>query len=255
VKGRISMKKAALITGAGSGIGRATALELSRRGYFVYLMGRDKDKLEVTALNCRAGAALLACDLKVPAQVEKRVAEALENPLYRLEILINNAGIFATHSAEEGSDELWREQFEVNLLGPVRLARWLIPYFKKHQGGSIVNVSSTLALRPGANTGAYSATKAALNSWTQSLAQELGPYKIRVNSVCPGIVDTPIHGFHSLKEEMKAEAVQKMAQLQPLGRIGNAEEVAKSICFLASTEDSPWTTGAVLSVDGGINLV
>jgi NAD(P)-dependent dehydrogenase (short-subunit alcohol dehydrogenase family) len=250
----LTVKKAALITGAGSGIGRATALEFSRQGYFVYLMGRSKDKLEGTALHCRAGATLLACDLKDAAQVEKRVKEIFENPLYQLEVLVNNAGVFQMHTFETGSDEVWREQFEVNVLGPVRLARLLIPYFKKYKKGSIVNVSSTLGLRPTKTTGAYSASKAALNSWTQSLAQELGPDGIRVNSVCPGLVDTPIHEFHSFEKDKKTETLQRMASLQPLGRIGNAEEIARSVYFLAS-EQSAWTTGALLAVDGGINLV
>src|SRR3989344_3113427 len=100
------MKKAALITGASSGIGQATALEFSRHGYFVYLMGRNKERLEETALQCSAGACLLSCDLKDPAQVEKRVNEIHENPLFQLQVLVNNAGNFKTHSMEEGTDEV-----------------------------------------------------------------------------------------------------------------------------------------------------
>lgn len=248
------MKKAALITGAGSGIGKATALEFAQQGYFVYLMGRKKEKLEEVALHCRAGAALLSCDLTKPSDVEKRVHEIIENPLYQLEVLVNNAGMYKTHSTEEGSDELWREHFETNVLGPVRLTRLLVPYFKKHKKGSIVNISSTLGLRPSGPTGAYSASKAALNNWTQLLAQELGPSGIRVNGICPGLVDTPIHAFHSLTGNKKEEALSKMASLQPLGRIGTPEELARSVYFLAS-DLSAWTTGAILSVDGGINLV
>jgi len=247
------MKKAALITGASSGIGQATALEFSRHGYFVYLMGRNKERLEETALQCTAGACLLSCDLREPAQVEKRVKEIFENPLYQLEILINNAGIFKTHSMEEGGDDLWMDQFQTNLLGPVRLTRLLIPYFKKHQKGSIVNVSSTLGLRPNSNTGAYAAMKAAMINWTQSLAQEAGAYNVRVNCVCPGIVDTPIHQFNTLQGPQKQEILEEMASLQPLGRIGTPEDLAKSIYFLGS-DLSPWTTGAILTVDGGINL-
>lgn len=247
------MKKAVLITGASSGIGQATALEFARQGYFIYLMGRNKERLEETALRCSAGACLLSCDLKSPAQVEKRIQEIYENPLYRLQVLINNAGIFKTHSMEEGSDEIWSNQFESNLLGPVRLTRLLIPYFKKHQSGSIVNVSSTLGLRPSSNTGAYSAVKAAMINWTQSLAQEAGAYGVRVNCICPGIVDTPIHSFNGLPALQKQKVLEQMAPLQPLGRIGSVEDVAKSIYFLGS-ELSAWTTGAVLAVDGGISL-
>ena len=247
------MKKAALITGASSGIGQATALEFARQGYFVYLMGRDKSRLEETALQCGSGACLLSCDLTDATAVEKRVREIYENPLYRLEVLVNNAGIFKTHSMEEGSDEIWLSQFQANLLGPVRLTRLLIPYFKKHQKGSIVNVASTLGLRPSSSTGAYSASKAAMINWTQSLAQEAGAYGVRVNCVAPGIVDTPIHSFHDLQGPQKKSALEEMGKLQPLGRIGTAEDLAKSIYFIGS-DLSSWTTGAILSVDGGINL-
>ncbi|MBC7372003.1 MAG: SDR family oxidoreductase [Bdellovibrionaceae bacterium] len=247
------MKKAVLITGAGSGIGKATALEFSKNGYFVHLMGRDKQKLEDVALHCRAGAALMSCDLTDVAAVTKRVGEIIENPLYQVEVLVNNAGIFKTHTIEDSSDEMWREQFEVNMLAPMRLTRLLTPYFKKHRRGSVVNVSSTLGMRPSGATGAYSASKAALNNWTQLLAQELGPLGIRVNCVCPGLVDTPIHPFHLLEGAAKDEALKGMAHLQPLGRIGTPEDVARSIYFVGS-DLSGWTTGAIMAVDGGINL-
>jgi NAD(P)-dependent dehydrogenase (short-subunit alcohol dehydrogenase family) len=247
------LKKAALITGASSGIGKATALEFAQQGYFVYLMGRNKAHLEEVALQCRHGAMILSCDLKDPAQVEKRVHEILENPSYQLEVLVNNAGIYKPNTTEDGTDELWREQFEVNVMGSVRLTRLLVPYFKKYKKGSIVNVSSTLGLSPTAGTGAYSATKAAMNNWTQSLALELGSFGIRANAVCPGLVDTPIHAFHSQTGAEKQASLDKMSSLQPLGRIGTPEEIAKSIFFLGS-DLSSWTTGALLSVDGGINL-
>jgi NAD(P)-dependent dehydrogenase (short-subunit alcohol dehydrogenase family) len=247
------MKKAALITGASSGIGQATALEFARQGYFVYLMGRNKERLEETALQCSAGASLLSCDLTDPKAVEKRVNEIYENPLYRMEVLVNNAGIFQTHSMEEGTDEIWDNMYKANLLGPVRLTRLLIPYFKKYQKGSIVNVASTLGMKPSSNTGAYSALKAAMINWTLSLAQEAGSYCVRANCISPGIVDTPIHAFHSLEDHQKQHRLTEMAKLQPLGRIGTPEDIAKSIYFLGS-DLSSWTTGAILAVDGGINL-
>ena len=247
------MKKAALITGASSGIGRAAALEFSKNGYFVFLMGRNKDRLTETATLCRHGAAVLSCDLKDKAAVNKRIGEALNSQTHRVEVLVNNAGIFHSHDVEGGTDEIWTEEFEVNLLGPVRLARALVPYFKTHGGGSIVNVSSTLGLRPTPNTVSYSAIKAALVNFTQSLAQECGSAKIRVNCVCPGLVDTPIHAFHSMDATKKAEIVDSMKNLQPLGRIGTVEDISRAIYFLGSDQSS-WTTGAILSVDGGINL-
>ena len=124
---------------------------------------------------------------------------------------------------------------------------------KTGNNNSIVNVSSTLGLKPTADTSAYSASKAAMNNWTQSLALALGSKKIRANCVCPGLVDTPIHSFHSLSIPEKEKTLQKLSPMQPLGRVGKSEEIAQSIYFLAS-EESAWTTGAILSVDGGINI-
>lgn len=238
------MKKAALITGASSGIGAATAIEFSKKGYFVYLMGRNKEKLEKVALLCRNGAALLSCDLLNVEAVDKRLAEAFNNKLYKIEVLVNNAGIYISHDIESGTDEMWRQQFEVNVMAPMRLVRSFIPYFKQQGGGSIVNVASTLGLRSGGSASSYSATKAALINFSQTIAAAEGKHQIRSNCVCPGIVETPIHGGRDLSG---------LANLQPLGRIGQPEDIAKSIYFLGS-EDSAWTTGAVLSVDGGINL-
>ena len=247
------MKKAALITGASSGIGAATALEFSKNGYFVYLMGRNRERLEEIALKCRGGASILSCDLTDPKAVEKRLKEMTSMKIHRVEVVVNNAGIFERANTEESSDELWQRQFEVNMMGPIRIARGVFPYFKAQGGGCIINVSSTLGLRPSGPTSAYSAVKAAMVNWTASLALEGGPHKIRANCVCPGLVDTPIHEFHSLPPEQKDKALDKMKNLQPLGRIGTPEDIAKTIFFLGS-DSSNWTTGAVVSVDGGINL-
>lgn len=247
------MKKAALITGASSGIGAATAIEYAKNGYFVYLMARNKERLQEVAAQCRSGASIVSCDVTDVAALNKRLDEMLTAKIHRIEVVVNNAGIYQTHSTEEGTDEIWMKQFEVNLLGPVRIARAFFPYFREQGGGSIVNISSTLGLRPGGSNSSYSASKAAMVNWTQSLALDGGPHKIRANCVCPGIVDTPIHSFHHLDSEQKTITLEKMKSLQPLGRIGTAEEVAKAAYFLGS-DLSSWTTGAILSVDGGINL-
>lgn len=247
------MKKAALITGASSGIGAATAIEFAKNGYFVYLMGRDKDRLAEVALQCRSGASLLSCELTDTKALDKRLNDMMNINIHRVEVVVNNAGIYKPGSVEGDTDELWSQHFQTNLLAPVHIVRTLFPYFKKHGGGSIVNVSSTLGVSPVANTGAYSALKAAMINWTQTLALEGGPHKIRANCVCPGIVDTPIHQFHGLPEGEKSKTLNQMAGLQPLGRIGTPQDVANSIYFLGS-DLSAWTTGASLSVDGGINL-
>lgn len=247
------MKKAALITGASSGIGAATAIEYSKHGYFVYLMGRNKERLQEVALQCRGGASIVSCDITDLPSLNKRLDEVLSAKIHRVEVIVNNAGIYDVHSTENGSDEIWNREFEVNLLGPVRIVRAFFPYFKQHGGGSIVNISSTLGLRPQGPTSAYAAMKAAMVNWTQSLAYEGGEFKIRANCICPGIVDTPIHSFHNLDPEKKTEALEKMKTLQPLGRIGTPEDVARAAYFFGS-ELSSWTTGAIVPVDGGINL-
>lgn len=246
------LQKTAIITGAGSGIGAASAKLLDEAGYKVFLVGRDRAKLEKVAASLRNGEPL-PCDVASKDSVEAAARTLLANKSLRIDLLVNNAGIFATHDVEGGTDELWREQLEVNLLGPVRWVRALWPRWSEQKSGSIVNVSSTLGVRPTANTAAYSASKAALINWTLALAKDGGPRGIRANAVCPGIVDTPIHGFHTLPADQKNVALEQMAALQPLGRIGTSEEIARSVVFLG-TEASAWTTGAVLHVDGGINL-
>ncbi|MEN0059284.1 MAG: SDR family oxidoreductase, partial [Bdellovibrio sp.] len=138
------MKKAVLITGASSGIGAATAIEFSRQGYFVFLMGRNKERLQEVALRCRSGASLLTCDITDADATAKRLQEIQNSRLHQLSVLVNNAGIYETHSTESGGDDVWLRQFEVNLFAAVRITRQLFPLFKEQGGCSIVNVSSTL---------------------------------------------------------------------------------------------------------------
>ncbi len=245
-------QKAVLITGAGTGIGAASAELFSRKGYFVYLLGRTLSKLENTAKSLE-NYEILLCDLTDPDQVKKTSQKIISNSSRQLQVLVNNAGVFRRHSFEEGTDETWMTQWWTNMIGPVRLTREFFPYFKKNRMGSIVNVSSTLGLRPVAGMSAYSATKAAMINWTQSLALEGASFNIRANCVCPGLVDTPIHDFHFLPTAEKENILNNLKNMQPLGRVGQSHEIAHSIYFLAA-EESSWTTGAVLSVDGGINI-
>lgn len=248
--------KTAFVTGSSKGIGAATAERLRQDGYFVYLHGRSPRELEQLEKTLGQTDSILVADLKNPDAVD-RLAKDLRDRLARekreLRLLVNNAGIFARGSSDSPNPAAWADQFQVNLFAAVRLTELLLPELRRASAAAIVNVASTLGLRPTADTGAYSASKAALLGWTQSLALELGPAGIRVNAVCPGIVDTPIHPFHTLAPEAKSQTLEGLRNLQPLGRIGQASEIAEAIAFLGG-EKSPWTTGACLSVDGGINL-
>ena len=250
------LMKAALVTGASKGIGAATARLLKEHGYFVYLHGRNLKDLRNLENELAQEDSTLVADFadatSVPAMVTQ-LQEKISRHHAGLQVLVNNAGIYHRHTSEEGRWDLWEKQFRVNILSPARLTELLIPILKAHPPASIINVSSCLGLRPVAGVGAYSATKAAMINWTKTLALELGTAKIRVNCVCPGIVDTPIHDFHLLPPEQKSHVLKQMSELQPLGRIGEPNEIAQAISFLASDQSS-WTTGAVLTVDGGINL-
>ena len=249
------MRKIAVITGAGSGIGAATAEYFSSQSWLVILLGRNLDRLKTVQSKLRHPGWCIELDLMQSDSIQTAAQQILK--IYSQEetflSLINNAGIYENKKFMQTDAQHWQSQFQTNLFGPVELTRTILPEMIKAKRGTIVNVSSTLGLRSIVNTSAYSATKSAMNSWTQTLALELGEYQIRVNAVCPGIIDTPIHPFHSLPNEEKKAVFESMAAMQPLGRVGDPMDVAKSIFYLAS-ELSTWSTGTLIPVDGGINL-
>lgn len=241
----------AIVTGAGSGIGAATARRLSADGFAIVLVGRDAKKLAAVAKSLVTPHVTAAADLNNPDAGE-RILSALNSPDlggYPLQALVNNAAVFHRLSFAESPDAVWRDQIETNLLAPVRLIRATLPHFG--EGGVIVNVSSTLGLRPIPNTIAYSASKAALNNLTQGLALELAP-RIRVCGVCPGLIDTPIHPFH--RDAVGSERRKNADSAQPMQRMGTPEEVAAIISYLTSPE-ATWVTGSLHVIDGGISLL
>lgn len=247
--------KAVIITGANSGIGEETAKVFSEKGYFTYLIARNQDRLNQLQLKLQ-NAQSYSCDFTDSNAINLTIQTIIQSIVqnnHQLKVIINNAGIYQPDRHQADALNLWRDQFQVNLFSHVQLTNSMLDLLKKSQGGAIINVSSTLGIQPTADTAAYSATKSAMNNWTISLAQALGRFQIRVNAVCPGIVDTPIHQFHHLDHDHKKNALDSMANLQCLGRIGQPQEIAQSIYFLAS-EQSAWTTGAILSVDGGISI-
>ncbi|MDX9731555.1 MAG: SDR family oxidoreductase [Bdellovibrionales bacterium] len=242
----------AVVTGAGSGIGAATAERFAKEGWDVVLIGRRPDALEATRKKIGARGISLPLDLaeRDSLNTVNRWAQMSSHIASRIHAIVHNAGIYEPSTTLTSTDVSWHRTFELNVFSIIRLTQALFPYLKNNQG-SLVTVSSTLGLKPTAGTAAYSASKAALINWSQSFALEAAPLGVRVNCVCPGIVDTPIHEFHTASD--KTETLQKLGPLQPLGRIGRPEEIAHMIWTLAGP-GSEWTTGATISIDGGIGL-
>ncbi len=241
----------ALVTGAGSGIGLATAELFIKNNWKVIAVGRTASKLESLKSRFPDAVMPITCDLSNAPSVSNLISQ-ITSIVPQIKALVNNAGIWKRVSFFESDDALWREQFETNVLGSVRLTRDLLKLsIAQKTSLSVVNISSTLGVRPVADTAAYSAAKAAMVSWTKTLALEVASYQIRVNCICPGLVDTPIHDFHSSPESSALrEGLQKA---QPIGRIGQPQDIAAGVYYLCS-EDSSWVTGSILNIDGGISL-
>ena len=233
--------KTALITGASSGLGAAMAVLLAKNGYQLILTGRHSERLGEICDKIGSSARSQLCDLSSKEDIDALVGILGKNPL---DVLVNNAGIVSKSPFEETPDEEWTRQWVVNMMGPVRLTRVLFPHLKKALSSTVINISSTAALRPVPGLSSYSAVKAAMIMWTQSLAQEWAEYGIRVNCICPGIVNTPIQDFHGLPEDQ----LQDIHKRHPLGRMGKPEDIAKIVSYLC---DADWVTGSIMTIDGG----
>ena len=237
----------AIVTGASRGIGRACALRLSQAGASVLLHGTDLDRLNAVRQVITQGggqAQVFAGDVTDPATAQEAVAQA-ERKLGPVAILVNNAGINARSSTLEMPLEDWHRVLDVNLNGTLHFCRAALPGMMDRKGGVIVNVSSTTAKTPHKNAApAYGASKAAVNYLTMHLAQEMAPHGIRVNGVCPGPVET------DMSRQWSAEYRDRVTAAVPLGRLGQADDVAGTVLFLAS-DLSSFVTGETLNANGG----
>ena len=239
--------KVAIVTGGSRGIGKATAMLLAQQGANVVITSKDKTSLENAAREMKNVIAVSG-DIRNKIDVENVVKNALET-FGKIDILVNNAGIFPkVKPLHEISEEEWNDIIDVNLTGQFRFTKAAIPHLMK-TNGCIVNVSSDAGLKSFENfeADAYTASKGALVLLTKAWAIEYAKYKIRVNCVCPGIVETDMTKPYLGNEVDRAMAIAE----HPIGRIGMPEDVAKAILYLVS-DDSSWITGAILPVDGGI---
>jgi len=240
--------KRVLVTGASSGIGRATAEVFLRNGATVALAGRRRGALEEAAGGGTGRAILVEADLTDQQQTEACVAEAVEK-MGGLDVLVNAAGILKSGSLEATSLELWDEMMNINVRSIFHLMRLAAPHLER-SGGNIVNVSSVTGLRSFPGVLAYCVSKAAVDQLTRCAALELASKGVRVNAVNPGVVVSGLHRSGGMTEEAYAKFLEHSKTTHPLGRVGEAAEVADLIYFLASNR-AGWITGATVSIDGG----
>ena len=243
------MNRIAMVTGASRGIGRACALELARAGDRIVLAARQTEKLEEVAAEIRAGggeAFVLALDLASHESIKTGIARAAKE-FGRIDILVNNAGVTKDNLALRMKPEDWNLVLQTNLSGAFFCIQQVISPMMRERWGRIVNISSVVGQAGNAGQANYVASKAGLIGLTKSLAQELASRNITVNAVAPGFIGTDMTNV--LKEEQKARITQGI----PMGRIGNAAEVAAAVRFLASAEAS-YITGNVIDVNGGMYM-
>lgn len=237
--------KVAIITGGGSGIGRGIARAFVREGAKAIIAGRDPKKLDLTVKE--VGSACLAQPANVSDSNDiKKLVDAALTHFGGIHILVNNAGILLPGNAESHTEEEWEQTFAVNVRGPWLLSRAVLPYMRKAGAGSIINIGSVLSLVAARNRTAYAASKGAVLAMTRAMALDHAAEKIRVNCICPGIVDTEMVARFSLDENAR----RQREAMHPLGRFGQPEDIADAAVFLASDE-SAWMTGTAFPIDGG----
>ena len=245
--------KVALITGAGSGIGAATAQLLAERGARVGLVDRDAAGMAAIAKSIReagGGTREIVADVSDRAAAEREAAAIVE-AWGRIDVLATCAGISSGAGTVLTHDEVvWERVWRINVMGTVNWVRAALPTMLAAGRGSIVTIASQLAFNSGGNLCAYIASKGAIVSFTKTTAVDFAKQGIRVNSVAPAVIDTPLsRGSALTRPDAEAHRAWRI-QRHPVGRIGEADEVARAIAYLASDEAS-FTTGSVLLVDGG----
>ncbi|MDG3004889.1 SDR family NAD(P)-dependent oxidoreductase [Paludisphaera mucosa] len=241
--------KVAVVTGASKGIGAGIAKALGAEGASVvvnYASSKEGADRVVAAIEAEGGKAVAVQGDVARAADVKRLFEETKKAFGKLDVLVNNAGVFDFAPLDEVTEAEYRRQFDVNVLGTLLSTQEAARAFGP-EGGSVINVGSVVGLNPPPNAVVYSATKGAVDTITIGLSRELGPRKIRVNAVNPGGTET--EGVHRLGV-IGSPMEQEMVAATPLGRLGQPEDVAKVAVFLASDE-STWLTGERISVSGG----
>lgn len=246
--------KVALVTGASSGIGNATAARLASEGAKVAVTARRQDKLEELASSIAAAggsAHAIAADLTSEPD-RRRIIDETAKQFGGLDVLVNAAGIIAYGTIEDTSLEDWQKMYDINVVSIFHTMQLALPHIIPRKG-NIVNVSSVNGMRSFPGLLAYNSSKAALDQMTRCSALELAPKGVRVNNVNPGVVVTELHRQAGLDEEKYSAFLEHSKTTHPIGRVGKAEELAALIAFIAS-EEAGWITGDTVNIDGGRHL-
>lgn len=244
--------KVALITGGTEGMGYSTAKLFLEEGARVVITGRSKEKAAraMKSLKKIGQVRFIQGDVS-RASDAKRMVETTVKAFGRLDILFNNAGVYMEKVAENTSEEEWDRVIDINLKGTFLVTKYAIPYMKRQRSGSIINNSSDAGLVGNKSCPAYCASKGGITIMSKAMALDYAKYGIRVNTINPGCIDTPM-----LAQEAKASGdprkyMKRTREDHPIGRVGTPEEVAHAVLFLAS-DDAGFVTGAALSIDGGL---
>lgn len=246
--------KVALVTGASSGIGRATARRLASEGAAVAVTARREGRLSglVSEIEQTGGKArAIAADVTSESD-RRRLIDQTASGFGGLDILVNAAGIIAFGTIENTALESWNHMFDINVVSVFRLMQLSLPHIGPRKG-NIVNVSSVNGLRSFPGVLAYCSSKAALDQLTRCAALELAAQGVRVNAVNPGVVVTELHRQGGLDEAAYESFLERSKTTHPIGRVGQPDDLAALITFLAS-EEAGWITGATMSIDGGRHL-
>jgi NAD(P)-dependent dehydrogenase (short-subunit alcohol dehydrogenase family) len=248
------MNRAAIVTGASSGLGRATARRLSRDGFAVLAVGRDPQALdEIVAELVAEGGRATAFSADVTAEDAPRgIVAAAVAELGGIDALVNAAGVIASGSVMDTTDDAWDAMMDVNVRAPFRLIRESAQALAARRG-AVVNVSSVAGLRAFPGIASYAVSKAAVDQLTRAAALDFAPLGVRINAVNPGVVVTNLHRRGGMDEAKYADFLERSKTTHPLGRAGTPDDVADLIAFLVSPA-ATWITGDTISVDGGRHL-
>ena len=237
-------QKVALVTGGGTGLGRATAKALLRDGFTVAVCGRRAERLKPKH---NESFHPYACDIADNASV-KRMVKAVLADHGRLDVVVNNAGIMRSEKIGQIKQATIEDLVRINLIGTVNVSLATIPALTKTKG-HLIMLSSVLSQRPNPGTAIYSATKGGVESFAKALAVELAPKKVRCNVVSPALVDTEIYA-HALDRPAFNKLLKERGRAYPLGRAGVPEDISEIVAYLAS-DNTTWMTGVVIPMDGG----